>query len=67
MEMIQNSDIWWNGIPGRGHSQCGGPEEMEAAVKIKAANGRDTDLEPRRWQEPGFASPVPCWVPSSAL
>lgn len=40
---------------------------MEAAVKIKAANGLDTDLEPRGWQEPGFASPVPCWVPSSAL
>lgn len=53
--------------------QAGGTASVEAlrrwraAVKIKVANGLIADLEQRRWQEPGFASPVPCCVPSSAL
>lgn len=38
-----------------------------AAEKIKAATGLNADLEQRCWQEPGFASPVPCCVPSSVL
>lgn len=52
---------------------AGGTASMEAlrrwraAKKIKVANGLNADLEQRRWQEPGFASPVPCCVPSFAL